>query len=360
MRNLYQTLHRCREEAEKSVYTATEGCFYFSPCEDLLDEENRQCFLTKEWDLRISITMNSSSESPSSNPTDCAEVQVPIQVFLAIAVASLSENLLVIAAVIKNRNLHSPMYCFICNLAVFNTFSSFCKALENILLLLKAAGRLNSWGPFELKMDDIMDSLLCMCLLGSIFSIFAIAVDRYISIFYALRYHTLMTMRRVLIILSAIWVLCGTSGALMIAFFEEATVQIFFVVLLFTSLLLILLLYVHMFLLARQHANRIASLPGSQAHYRKSGLRGALTLTILIGVFVACWAPFCLHLLIMMVCPENPYCECYRSLFQLHVVLLVVHAVIDPAIYAFRSTELRNTYKKMLLSSASKICKHCV
>lgn len=303
--------------------------------------------------------MNPSAESPSTVHTDCAEVQVPGQVFLAIAVASLSENLLVIMAVIKNKNLHSPMYCFICNLAVFNTISSFSKALENILLLFKDAGRLNSRGPFELKIDDIMDSLLCMCFLGSIFSILAIAVDRYISIFHALRYHMLMTMRRVLVILFSIWVLCGTSGALMVGFFEAATVKIFFIVLFFTALLLILLLYVHMFLLARHHANRIASMPGAQAQHRKSGLRGALTLTILIGVFVACWAPFSLHLLIMMICPENPYCECYRSLFQLHVVLLVSHAVIDPAIYAFRSVELRNTYKKMLLSSASRICKRC-
>ncbi|NP_851302.1 adrenocorticotropic hormone receptor [Danio rerio] len=303
--------------------------------------------------------MNPSAESPSSIHTDCAEVQVPGQVFLVIAVASLSENLLVIVAVIKNKNLHSPMYCFICNLAVFNTISSFSKALENILLLFKDAGRLNLRGPFELKIDDIMDSLLCMCFLSSIFSILAIAVDRYISIFHALRYHMLMTMRRVLIILFTIWVLCGTSGALMVGFFEAATVTIFFIVLFFTALLLILLLYVHMFLLARHHANRIASMPGAQAQHRKSGLRGALTLTIKKGVFVACWAPFSLHLLIMMICPENQYCECYRSLFQLHVVLLVSHAVIDPAINAFRSVELRNTYKKQLLSSASRICKRC-
>lgn len=307
---------------------------------------------------RAPSIMNSSTEALSTHPTDCAEVQVPSQVFMAIAVASLSENILVILAVIKNRNLHSPMYCFICNLAVFNTISSLCKSLETILLLFKEAGHLN--GRFELNIDDIMDSLLCMCFLGSIFSILTIAVDRYISIFHALRYHTLMTMRRVVVTLSTIWVFCGTSGVLMIGFSNAAMVKIFFVVLFFTALLLILLLYVHMFLLARHHANRIASMPGLHARQRQSGLRGALTLTILIGVFVACWAPFSLHLLISMICPENPYCECYRSLFQLHVLLLVSHAVIEPAIYAFRSTELRNTYKKVFLCSASRIFKECV
>ncbi|XP_052002479.1 adrenocorticotropic hormone receptor [Xyrauchen texanus] len=300
-------------------------------------------------------TLNFSSGASSTNHTDCPEIQVPKEVFLAIAVISLSENLLVVVAVIKNKNLHSPMYCFICNLAVFNTICGLSKGWENIMLLFTDAGHLDSHGISERKIDDIMDSLLCMCFLGSIFSMLAIAVDRYITIFHALRYHTLMTMRRVVVILLSIWVLCGTSGALMIGFFNTSTVMVFFVVLLFTALLFILLLYVHMFLLARHHANRIASMPGATSRNRMSGLRGVLTLTILIGVFVACWAPFCLHLLILLICPQNPYCECYRSLFQLHLVLLVSHAVIDPAIYAFRSVELRNTFKKLFLCSSSRI-----
>ncbi|XP_065154291.1 adrenocorticotropic hormone receptor [Paramisgurnus dabryanus] len=304
--------------------------------------------------------MNFNTEAPSTKHTDCAEVQVPMEVFMAITMASLSENILVVLAVIKNKNLHSPMYCFICSLAAFNTISGLFKTLENIMLLFIDAGQLNSTGNFELKIDDIMDSLLCMCFLGSFFSILAIAVDRYITIFHALRYHTLMTMRRVVVILSTIWVMCGICGVLMIGFFQKAMVMIFFVVLFFIALLFILLLYVHMFLLARHHANRIASMPGARSRHSRSGMRGALTLTILIGVFLVCWAPFNLHLLIIMICPENPYCECYRSLFQLHVVLLASHAVIDPAIYAFRSAELRNTFKKMFLCLGSGICKECI
>ncbi|KAK2854916.1 hypothetical protein Q7C36_006785 [Tachysurus vachellii] len=279
--------------------------------------------------------------------TDCHEVQVPIEIFLIIGVVSLSENLLVVVAVIRNKNLHSPMYCFICSLAAFNTISSLSKTWENIMLVFRDAGHLNSQGPSELKIDNVMDTLLCMSFQGSIFSFLAIAVDRYITIFHTLQYHTLMTMQRTVTILITIWALCGFSGALMITFFETTVVMIFFIVLFLAALFLTLLLYVHMFLLAQYHAGRIASMPGATGHRRKRGLRGALTLTILFGVFVVCCAPFFLHLLIIMVCPKNPYCECYRSLFQLHVVLLISHAVIDPAIYAFRSAELRNTFRKM-------------
>ncbi|XP_062848528.1 adrenocorticotropic hormone receptor [Trichomycterus rosablanca] len=283
--------------------------------------------------------------------TDCHEVEIPIGIFMAIGIVSLSENLLVVVAVIRNKNLHSPMYCFICSLAAFNTICSLSKTWENIMLVFTGVGQLNSRGTSELSIDRVMDTLLCMSFQGSIFSLLTIAVDRYVTIFHALRYHTLMTMRRTAAILITIWTTCGVSGGLMVGFFEADVVKIFFIVLFFTALFLILLLYVHMFLLARYHASRIASMPGSAGHHRKSGMRGALTLTILFGVFVACWAPFFLHLLIITVCPENPYCECYRSLFQLHVVLLMSHAVIDPAIYAFRSAELRNTFRKMFCSS---------
>ncbi|KAJ8353771.1 hypothetical protein SKAU_G00213380 [Synaphobranchus kaupii] len=276
----------------------------------------------------------------AANKTDCEEVHIPNEVFFAVGMVSLCENLLVVVAVIRNRNLHSPMYCFICSLALFNTISSLSKILENIMLVFSDAGHLNSRGISMLQMDDVMDTLLGMSFMGSIFSFLAIAVDRYITIFHALRYHNIMTMRRAAIALAAIWGLCGGSSAVMMVYFHDGAMKTF-IVLFLACLILILFIYIHMFLLARQHAGKIALLPGNSPRQR-SNLRGALTLTILFGVFIACWSPFFLHLLLITVCPLNPYCECYRSLFeneltnmdsadseQIHHTLACQSAVID-------------------------------
>ncbi|KAI9537275.1 hypothetical protein NQZ68_026405 [Dissostichus eleginoides] len=291
------------------------------------------------------------------NQTDCLEVKVPVPLFFTIGVVSLAENLLVVVSVILNRNLHSPMFCFICSLAAFNTMASLIKTWETLMIVFANMGQLEKKGSSEMNLDDVMDSLLCMSFVGSISSFLAIAVDRYITIFHALRYHNIMTMRRTKAILGVIWITCGVSAVLMVRFFHSKFIMISFVVFFVVSLAIICFLYFYMFMLARIHARKIAALPSSSGgkfgrqRWRGGSMRGALTLTILFGAFVVCWTPFFLHLILLMVCPMNPYCECYRSLFQLHVVLLVSHAAIDPAIYAFRSVELRHTFRKMLLCS---------
>uniref|UniRef100_A0A665T9T0 Melanocyte-stimulating hormone receptor n=1 Tax=Echeneis naucrates TaxID=173247 RepID=A0A665T9T0_ECHNA len=295
-------------------------------------------------------TMNTTLVTQS----DCPDVKVPIFLFFTIGLASLAENVLVVVAVTCNRNLHSPMYYFICSLAAFNTIASLTKTCENLMITFADVGHLEKKGPSETKLDDVMDCLLCMSFLGSISSFLAIAVDRYITIFHALRYHNIMTMQRTRAILGVIWITCGMSAISMVTFFASTFIMICFVSFFIISLVIICFLYVYMFMLARIHARKIAALPssgGRNCHHQQrwgSSMRGALTLTILFGAFMVCWGPFFLHLIIIMVCPTNPYCECYRSLFQLHMVLLMSHALIDPTIYAFRSPELRETFKKML------------
>ncbi|XP_035019955.1 adrenocorticotropic hormone receptor [Hippoglossus stenolepis] len=291
--------------------------------------------------------------------TDCPEVKVPVPLFLTMGLVSLGENFLVVLAVIRNRDLHSPMYCFICSLAAFNTIASLTKTWETLMIVLADVGQLEKRGSSETKLDDVMDSLLCMSFVGSISSFLAIAVDRYITIFHALRYHNIMTMQRTRAVLGVIWTMCGVSAVLMVRFFAAKFTMICFVVFFVVSLVIICFLYVYMFMLARIHALKIAALPTSgvgKCRWRCCSMRGALTLTILFGTFIVCWAPFFVHLIIIMVCPANPYCECYRSLFQLHMVLLMSHALIDPGIYAFRSAELRQTFRKMLLCSTWKPC----
>ncbi|XP_062987364.1 adrenocorticotropic hormone receptor [Elgaria multicarinata webbii] len=279
------------------------------------------------------------------NGTDCAVLLVPEEMFYAVALLGILENLLVLIAVWRNKKLHSPMYIFICSLAVSDMLGSLYKTLENIFLFIFRKKRYSRQDGLATTMDDILDFLFFFSLLGSIFSLSAIAADRYITIFYALRYHNIITLKHALVILVVIWAFCAGSGLAMVIFSHETVTIVSFAFIFCFTLVFILCLYIHMFLLARSHAKKIALMPTSSVHQR-GNMKGTITLTILFGVFLVCWAPLVLHTLLMKFCPQNPYCTCYMSIFQVNGILFMSNAVINPMIYAFRSPELRSTFKR--------------
>ncbi|ETE68963.1 Melanocortin receptor 4, partial [Ophiophagus hannah] len=131
-----------------------------------------------------SIHVFENHSEQSLNVSNCMTIVVPEEIFFTIATVGILENLLVLLAVGRNKNLHSPMYIFICSLAV-----------SDITRYLPCSGKMIT------TVDDIIDFMFILSLLGSIFSLSAIAADRYITIFYALRYHNIMTQKRALLIL---------------------------------------------------------------------------------------------------------------------------------------------------------------
>ncbi|XP_059832832.1 melanocortin 5a receptor [Hypanus sabinus] len=297
----------------------------------------------------MSVTLAEAMVNRTRSSTAlCEQVSVAVEVFLILGIISLLENILVIAAIIKNRNLHSPMYFFVCSLAVADMLVSVSNAWETIVITLLHSRHLVVKDSFVKHVDNVFDSMICTSVVASMCSLLAIAVDRYITIFYALRYHHIMSMKRAAFIIAGIWALCTGCGIIFIIYSESPTVIICLVTMFFIMLLIMASLYSHMFLLARSHAKRIAAMSGSNSIHQQASMKGAITLTILLGIFIVCWAPLFLHLILMISCPRNLYCTCFMSHFNLYLILIMCNSIIDPLIYAFRSQEMRKTLKEII------------
>ncbi|XP_044311404.1 melanocortin receptor 3 [Varanus komodoensis] len=278
----------------------------------------------------------------------CEQVFIKAEVFLTLGIISILENILVILAVIKNGNLHSPMYFFLCSLAAADILVSMSNTLETIMITILSNGYLILDDHFIQHMDNAFDSMICISLVASICNLLVIAIDRYITIFYALRYHSIVTVKKALTLIGIIWIACIVCGIMFIVYYESKTVIVCLITMFFTMLFLMASLYVHMFLLARLHVKRIAALPVDGVPHQRTCMKGAVTVTILLGVFIACWTPFFLHLILIISCPTNAHCVCYISHFNTYLVLIMCNSVIDPLIYAFRSLEMRKTFKEIV------------
>ncbi|KAM9480718.1 melanocyte-stimulating hormone receptor [Clarias gariepinus] len=293
------------------------------------------------------VTLNVTASD--MNVTGIAHIMIPQELFLMLGLISLVENILVVIAIIKNTNLHSPMYYFICCLAVSDMLVSMSNVVETMFILLTDHGLLSVTEKMLRHLDNVIDIMICSSVVSSLSFLCTIAADRYITIFYALRYHSIMTTQRAIAIIVIVWLTSITSSSLFISYHTDIAVIACLVTFFSVTLVFTAVLYLHMFILAYVHSKRIMALDKNRR--QATSMKGAITLTILLGVFIICWGPFFLHLILILTCPTNPYCKCYFSHFNIFLILIICNSLIDPLIYAYRSQELRKTLKEIVFCS---------
>ncbi|XP_069098210.1 olfactory receptor 6B1-like [Pleurodeles waltl] len=106
--------------------------------------------------------------------------------FLVFYILTVMENIIIIAMIRANRNLHKPMYFFLSNLA----FLELCYISTTVPNLLANLATANKHISFESCMTQLFFfiSLLCTeCVLLAV-----MALDRYVAICHPLRYPTIM------------------------------------------------------------------------------------------------------------------------------------------------------------------------
>ncbi|KAM3869372.1 adenosine receptor A2b [Diretmus argenteus] len=315
-----------------------------------------------------------------------------IAIELIIAVLSISGNILVCWAVAINTTLKNATNYFLVSLAVADILVG-CLAI-----------------PFAITIStgivlDFYGCLFLACFVlvltqSSIFSLLAIAIDRYLAVKIPLRYKELMTGKRARKIITILWILsfviglipflgwnlkdskeaCGNNGSSgqdnnttdvgfsegpwgggflrsckLMCFFESVVdmqymVYFNFFVCVLLPLLIMLGIYIKIFTVARKQLRQIElkCVGNGDSHHHgllQREIRAAKSLSIIVGLFAVCWLP--VHIL---NCLTLFYEELYKPPVIMYVAIILSHAnsAVNPIIYAYRIQDFRNTFRKIL------------
>ncbi|XP_062334677.1 adenosine A2a receptor b [Osmerus eperlanus] len=309
-----------------------------------------------------------------------AESLVYMGLEMIIAVLAVVGNVLVCWAVCLNSTLQSITNFFVVSLAV-----------ADIAVGLLAI-------PFAIAIStgfcaNFHGCLFIACFVlvltqSSIFSLLAIAVDRYIAIKSPLRYNSLVTGKRAKGIIAVCWILSAGIGltpmmgwnmglnatnssgpcpeSLTECLFEGVVTLQYMVYFNFfgcvvVPLVAMLGIYASIFMAARRqlrlmelkvvhgHAHGGGTAPAGSSASRSTlqkEVHAAKSLAIIVGLFAFCWLPVHLVNCFNLLCQE-----CGRlHIWLMNIAILLSHAnsVVNPFIYAYRIREFRLTFRRIL------------
>ncbi|XP_038055018.1 beta-4C adrenergic receptor-like [Patiria miniata] len=230
--------------------------------------------------------------------------------------------------------------------------------------------------PFGDALCGMQSFLLPFCVTGSLLSLLLLSVDRYISVVYALRYHSLLTLKRARIMACAAWavVLCTVTGyghlsgwrakyfdySLCCIFYIDGGgsytyMQVTYTIILLSCLLTLAVVYTRLYLISRQHACRIHV--DNQPAGQGNRLARPATKTLHTMLLIALSALF-FNLLPIIFFTMIIYNNSAMLTLFLFVLPVLTNSWVNVVIYYLRNGEIRRATFNLLVS-CYKCCKRC-
>ncbi|KAL6476979.1 hypothetical protein MHYP_G00154780 [Metynnis hypsauchen] len=278
-------------------------------------------------------------------------------VFLIICLLIVLENAVVLVAIWKNKKFHLPMYYLLGNL----TFSDLLAGFTYMVNIITS-------GANTLKMTPVQWFLreggVFITLAASIISLLAIAIERHVTMVRMKPYQGAKR-GRMFALIGASWVLSVFLGILPImgwncmgSLEQCSTVLplysksfILCCITVFSAILLaIVVLYIRIFRIVKSNTQRLGCGLQRKGLAKKSQKYMALlkTVTIVLGVFIACWLPLFILLLLDFCCPAQSCQVLFKADYFLGTAM--INSLLNPIIYTLTSKDMRRAILRLLCS----------
>lgn len=278
-------------------------------------------------------------------------------VFLVICLLIVLENAVVLVAIWKNKKFHQPMYYLLGNL----TFSDLLAGFTYMVNILTSGANTLRLTPVQWF---IREGGVYITLAASIISLLAIAIERHVTMVRMKPYQGAKR-GRMFALIGVSWLISIFLGVLpimgwnCIGFLEHCSTvlplysksYILCCITVFSAILLsIVVLYIRIFRIVKSNTQRMGCGPQRKGLSRKSQKYMALlkTVTIVLGVFIACWLPlFCL-LLLDFCCPIQGCPVLFKADYFLGIAMF--NSLLNPIIYTLTSRDMRRAILRLLCS----------
>ncbi|XP_048378105.1 sphingosine 1-phosphate receptor 2-like [Stegostoma tigrinum] len=265
-------------------------------------------------------------------------------VFIILCSFIILENLLVLVAICRYKKFHSAMFYFIGNLALSDLFAG----IAYIFNIVFSGSQTMKLTPLQWF---IREGTMFVALAASVLSLLAIAIERHAAIVKVKLYSGDKNTRMCLLIGSC-WIasvllgglpvmgwncLCHVNGCSTVLPLFSKNYILFCITLLSIILLSIVILYVRIYLIVRSSHCETAA-PQTLALLK--------TVTIVLGVFIVCWAPTFIMLLLDFAYTESNLKILHKA--EIFLALSTLNSAMNPIIYTLRSRDMRRAFLRIL------------
>ncbi|CAG0917325.1 unnamed protein product [Notodromas monacha] len=356
-------------------------------------------------DATMSLTVvdyvNNSSSAGEDVEFDIAGTASKALIGLGLSsmiLASICGNLLVCIAVCTDHSLRKLGNLFVVSLAIADLL------VASVVMVFATINDLMDRWIFGEKFCDTWIAMDVMCSTASIINLCAISLDRYIYIEDPYRYSRWMSKKTVTLLIACIWVVAGLVSFLPISLglhkpprladeaphpralgpdaplMPDAAMHcaldltptyavVSSCVSFYVPCVVMVILYYRLYHYALKHVRSIKQMTrplqlgtvnGKPAatvptEYQVSEHKAAITIGVVVGVFLVCWVPFfCANI-------AEAFCKCVpKTTFQALTWLGYCNSSLNPVIYSIFNTEFRYAFHKIIAHKCPwLLCRCC-